>query len=183
VGLARLPAPSRLGYAGAAMAKLNLTHVINCDVDTFWKTFFDREYNDKLYLGALGFPEFKVTSQTENDKEIVRVCEGEPKMTVPAPVAKLLGNSFKYKEDGRFDKATKTWTWKLTPSTLADKIRNEGKLRVEAAGDGKCKRICEIVIEAKIFGVGGMIESSSEKQLSDGWDASARFMNDVWFKK
>ena len=165
------------------MAKLNLTHTINCDVDTFWKTFFDAEYNDKLYLGALEFPEFKVSTQTENDKEIVRVCTGEPKMTVPAPVAKLLGSSFKYKEDGRFDKATKVWTWKLTPSTLADTIRNEGVLKVEAAGEGKCRRVVEIIIEAKIFGVGGMIESSSEKQLRDGWDASAKFMNEVWFAK
>ena len=43
------------------MAKLNLTHTIRCDVDTFWKTFFDAEYNDKLYLGALAFPAFPLT--------------------------------------------------------------------------------------------------------------------------
>lgn len=164
------------------MAKLNLNHEIHCDVDAFWSAFFDREYNDKLYLGALGFPDFKITEQKETEKEIVRICTGEPKMTVPAPVAKLFGSKFRYTEEGRFDKITKVWTWKMTPSTLADKIRNEGTLKVEPAGEGRCRRVVELVIEAKIFGVGGMIESSSEKQLKDGWDASARFMNDVWFR-
>ena len=34
-----------------------------------------------------------------------------------------------------------------------------------------------MTIEAKIFGVGGLIESSAEKQLREGWDKSAVFMN------
>ena len=104
-------------------------------------------------------------------------------VTVPAPVAKLFGSKLRYVEEGRLDKATRTWRWKTTPSTLADKVKNEGTMRVEPAGDGKCRRIVEIVVEAKVFGVGGLIESSTEKQFQDGWDASARFMNDVWFKK
>jgi hypothetical protein len=165
------------------MAKLNLVHEIRCDVDAFWTAFFDREYNDKLYLGALAFPDFKIVDQKETDKEIVRTCTGEPKMVMPAPIAKLFGSSFRYTEVGRFDKATKVWTWKMTPSTLAEKIRNEGVLEVEPVGEGKIRRVVEILLEAKVFGVGGMIESSAEKQLRDGWDASAKFMNEVWFAK
>jgi len=75
------------------------------------------------------------------------------------------------------DKKTKVWKWKLTPSTLADKVRQEGSLRIEPAGEGKVKRTVELFIEAKVFGIGGMLESTTEKQLRDGWNDSAVFMN------
>ena len=49
--------------------------------------------------------------------------------------------------------------------------------RIEKIGDDKVRRIVELVIEAKVFGIGGMLESTTEKQLRDGWDDSAVFMN------
>ncbi len=159
------------------MGKFTVTHEIRCDVETFWKTFFDKDFNDKLYLEGLGFPAYKTLEQNETETRITRKVSGQPKMNMPGPVAKLMGSNFSYVEDGSFDKAAKIWTWKLTPSTLADKMRNEGSVRVEAIGEGKVRRVAELVIEAKIFGLGGLIESSAEKQLRDGWDQSAVFMN------
>ncbi|MEO7328402.1 MAG: DUF2505 family protein, partial [Minicystis sp.] len=99
------------------------------------------------------------------------------KMEVPGPVAKALGSNFNYTEDGVFDKSTKVWTWKLTPSAMPDKIKQDGKVTVVAIGDNKVRRTAEITMEAKVFLIGGLIESSGEKQLRDGWDKSAVFMN------
>lgn len=159
------------------MGKFTVTHEINCNTETFWKVFFDKEFNEKLYLESLGFPQFKITEQRETDSEIVRKVMGQPKMEVPGPIAKMLGSNFSYTEDGTFKKATQVWSWKLTPSTMADKVRNEGVLRIEPIGDTKIRRIATIEVEAKIFGVGGLMESTTEKQLRDGWDKSAVFMN------
>lgn len=159
------------------MGKFTITHEINCDADTFWKTFLDKDFNDKLYLEALRFPEFKVLEQRETDAEIIRMVKGQPKMDLPGPVAKLFGPGFSYKEEGKLNKATKIWSWKMIPSTLADKLRNEGTMRITPVGDNKVRRVADLVIEAKIFGVGGLIESSAEKQLRQGWDESAIFMN------
>lgn len=163
------------------MGKFTVTHEIQCNAETFWKTFFDKDFNLKLYKEGLGFPEFTIVDQRETDTELVRKVTGSPKMEVPGPVAKLLGSNFRYTEEGRFNKATKVWSWKLIPSTMADKLRNEGSLRIEAIGDTKIRRSAELIVEAKVFGVGGLIESSSEKQLREGWDKSAVFMND-WLK-
>ena len=159
------------------MGKFTVTHEIACDVDTFWKTFFDPAYNEKQFLEALQFPAFKITDQKENDREIIRTVAAQPKMNVPGAIAKLMGPNFRYVEEGRFDKATKVWSWKLIPSVLADKVRQEGKLRVEPLGENRVRRVADLTIEAKIFGLGGLIESSTEKQLRDGWDESARFTN------
>jgi hypothetical protein len=163
------------------MGTFKVTHEIQCNAETFWKTFFDKDFNLKLYKEGLGFPEFTIVDQRETDTELVRKVVGSPKMEVPGPVAKLLGSNFRYTEEGKFNKTTKVWSWKLIPSAMPDKLRNEGSMRIEAIGDTKIRRTAELIVEAKVFGVGGLIESSSEKQLREGWDKSAVFMND-WLK-
>lgn len=159
------------------MSTFKVTHEINCNVETFWKLFLDKTFNEKLYKEGLSFPEFTIVSQNETDTEVTRKCTGQPKMDMPAPVMKLLGSGFRYTEEGKLNKATMVWTWKMIPSALADKLRQEGTLRVEASGDNKVRRVAELINEAKVFGVGGLIESSAEKQLRSGWDQSATFMN------
>ena len=42
-------------------------------------------------------------------------------------------------------------------SELTDKLRNEGSVKCESRGEGKSKRVVDIVAEAKVFGIGGMI--------------------------
>ncbi|MCY1061694.1 DUF2505 domain-containing protein [Nannocystis sp. SCPEA4] len=159
------------------MAKFTLTHEINCDADTFWRIFLDQEYNKKLYLEGLGFAGYDILEQRETDTTVTRKVKGTPKMNLPGPIAKLVGANFSYVEDGKMERANKIWTWKVTPSSMADKVRNEGSLRIEPIGDNKVRRIADIVIEAKVFGVGGMIESTLEKQLREGWEASVPFMH------
>lgn len=162
----------------ARMKKLVLRHEINCSVEHFWKVFFDKDFNESLFLKELGFPEYEVLSQeAKDDGTVTRTVRGMPKMDMPKPVMKLLGDGFSYKESGKYDPNTKVWTWTMTPAKLADKLRNEGTVKCEKISDDKCRRVAEIDIEAKVFGVGGLIESSSEKQMADGWNKSAAYMN------
>jgi hypothetical protein len=158
------------------MGKFTLTHEINCNVETFWKTFFDKDFNTQLYTGALGFPDFRVVEQTDEGGAVTRKVAAQPKMDVPGPVAKIIGPGFRYTEEGSMKTAEGIWRWKMIPSTLADKLFTSGTVRVEAKGD-KVRRIADVSIEAKIFAIGGLIESSAEKQMRDGWDRSATFMN------
>ena len=159
------------------MGKFTLTHDIHCNVDTFWKTFFDKDFNVQLYKGPLGFPEFTVVDQTDGDTTITRKAAAQPKMEVPGPVAKLIGPGFRYTEEGTMSKSDRIWRWKMIPSTLADKLHTSGVVRIEPVGADKVRRIADMNVEAKIFAVGGLIESSAEKQIRDGWDKSAAFMN------
>lgn len=139
--------------------------------------FFDEEFNSKLFLEELGFPEYETLNLEKTDDTIKRKVRGMPKMDMPKPVMKLLGDGFSYTEEGTFDKKSGVWKWKMTPAKLADKLRNEGTVTCEKIADDKCRRVAIIDIEAKVFGVGGLIESSSEKQMTDGWNRSAAFMN------
>ncbi|MBX3191937.1 MAG: DUF2505 family protein [Labilithrix sp.] len=162
------------------MATFTMKHDLDCSTERFWKLFFDKEFNETLFK-ALEFPEWKLLDVKETDKEIVRVVRATPKMEAPGPVAKFFGSSFGYDEEGRFDKATEVLKFVVKPNTMADKLRNEGTVKCEKISDDKCRRVVEIIAEAKVFGVGGLIESSLEKSFRTGWGKSAEFIN-KWVK-
>jgi hypothetical protein len=160
------------------MKKITLTHDINCSEEKFWEVFFDKEFNEALFRKELGFPEYDIVSFERKDNgEVYRRVKGKPKMDVPKAVAKVLGDSFGYEEEGKFDPAKKTWSFEMHPNTLAGKLINTGVVRVESIDANKCRRVADLVMEAKIFGVGGLLESTTEKEMRSGWDKSAGFMN------
>ena len=115
----------------------------------------------------------------ESGKRRLRVV---PTMNAPKAVQKVLGDSFGYVEEGSFDKAKSEWRWKMVPNTLSGKLMTGGVVRIEAAGEGKCKRTDEVTIEAKIFGVGGLIEKTAESETRSFWDKSTPFMK-RWLKE
>ena len=159
------------------MRTASVTSLINCDVDTFWKVFFDDAYNKAFYLQEMGFFELEILSKTDTS----RVMRAVPKLNMPKPVMKLLGNSFGYEERGTFDREKSEWAWKMVPNKLADKLSSHGTVRVEAAGEGKCRRSDAVTIEAKIFGVGRLVESSTEKEVRTAWSKESSFIN-RWLK-
>ena len=57
------------------MGKFTVTHEIHCNVETFWKLFFDKAFNEKLYLEGLGFPAYKTLEQNETETRITRRVE------------------------------------------------------------------------------------------------------------
>ena len=65
----------------------------------------------------------------------------------------------------------------VTPSSQADKIRHEGHLRVEDVDAVRSRLRLDFTYEAKIFGVGGLLESFMEKTLREEWDRTVPFYN------
>jgi len=159
------------------MKQIHLAHEIHCSPAVFWKLYFDPVFTAALLREAIKVDDFKVLKFEENEREIVRVTSGRPRINAPAAVQKVIGDNFSYTETGRLDRATQLWHWKIALSTFTDKTRNEGTMRVESIGQGRIRRLGDAVVEAKIFGMGGMVESGMEKQMQEGWAAGAEFTN------
>jgi len=160
------------------MKKVTAEHEHACTPDVFWKLFFDQEFNRELYLKALEFEGFEVIEQTDTSRK----ARMRPKVNMPKAVMKLLGDKFAYVEEGTFDRDAGVWSYEVLPNTLQGKLTNRGKVRVVSAGEGRCKRIDEMTVEAKVFGLGGLIESSTEKEVAAGWRKAAAFTDD-WLKR
>lgn len=164
------------------MVRLTMRQEIHCDAPTFWQHFFDPELTRRLFLEGLEFPSYETVRQEETAAAITRTVAIVPKLTMPAPLARAFGSGFRYKEEGVFDKASATWTWKMIPGALADKIRVDGTLRLVPLGADRVARDVTIDIEAKVFMLGGLIEDTFRKQLSDGWARSAEVQNQ-WLRE
>ena len=143
-----------------------------CTPDTVWASFFDEPYLRALYLDELESRAFDVLELGDTSRKLRIV----PKMKLPSPVAKLIGDSFAYEEHGTLDRASNEWTWRMVqPANLdpkskprKDAVTMHGTALIEPAGDGHCRRTDTFSIEAKIFGLGGLIESTIDKELQRG---------------
>ena len=151
------------------MKTSNASAVLPCTPDTFWACFLDESYLRALYLEELESRAFDVLEITDTSRKLLIV----PKMKLPAPVAKLIGDSFAYEEHGTLDRARGEWTWRMVqPSNLdpkskprKDAVTMHGTVRIEASSDGHRRRTDTFSIEAKIFGLGSLIESTIEREL------------------
>ncbi len=145
------------------------TAILPCTPETFWAAFLDESYLSALYLGELECRAFDVIEIGEVSRKLRIV----PKMKLPAPVAKLIGDSFAYEDHGTLDRARNEWTWRMVqPANLdpkskprKDVVAMHGTVRIEAAGEGHCRRTDDFSIEARMFGLGSLIESTMEKEL------------------
>jgi hypothetical protein len=65
----------------------------------------------------------------------------------------------------------------VEPSSLKGKLSISGTITCEPAGDSKCRRVYETTIEAKVFGVGGMIEKRILQDVEKSYAEAAVFTN------
>jgi hypothetical protein len=143
------------------------TSVLSCDPDRFWSVFLDEAFLRALYLEALQFKGFRVLELTETTRKLAVV----PKMNLPGPIAKLIGDSFAYEDHGTLDRAKNEWTWRMVqPTDVGAKARKEimtsrGSVRLELLSPSEVRRTDEFIVEAKLFGLGGLIESTAEKEF------------------
>jgi hypothetical protein len=162
------------------MVTFTMRHDVDCGLVRFWALFFDGDFNEAVFK-ALEFSAWKLVARTDSETEIVRTVEATPKLELPAPVAKLLGSSFGYEEVARFDKASKTLKFVMKTNVMSEKLRSDGTVTCVPRGEGKITRVVTITTEAKVFGLGGVVESALEKSLRSAWQKSADFMNQ-WVK-
>lgn len=160
------------------MLEFTLNHPLLCSVDRFWAVFLNTAFTHEMLTG-LGFARVDVgelrahTGRSEKKRSMRAV----PKLDLPKVVARALGEAFAYVEEGSFDERSRRWTYHSRLSVLSDQFRVGGRIWVEPTKSGRCRRISEVWIEAKIFGIGGLIERAAENSVRDGFRRSALWLN------
>jgi hypothetical protein len=157
--------------------EFTLRHEIDCTPERFWGVFFDEDFTRAMIVDGLDFARCDIDPVQERGDKRTRTMRVTPKLDVPAAVERLLGSALTYTEDGTYLVSKQLWTYTLRLSVLSDRIRMGGKLRVEPKGEDRCLRVSDLWCEVKILGVGKMVERAAEKNMRDGWNKSATWMN------
>lgn len=159
------------------MLEFTLNHPLMCSADRFWALFLDPGFTREMLTG-LGFARVDVgelrPGASSTDKR--RSMRSIPKLDLPAVVARLVGEAFAYVEEGSFDERSRRWTYQSRISVM-EQFRVGGRIWVEPTKTGRCRRISEVWIEAKIFGIGGLVERAAESNVRDGFRRSALWIN------
>jgi len=164
------------------MKQLRQSWQLDCSTERYWRVFLDEEYSRALYLDGFKYRDYRVLLSNASARNLYIA----PRLNLPGPVAKLVGDSFAYEQHGTLDRANSLWAWKMVqPGDVQGKkgiITSSGTIRVVDAGEGQCTRTDEVTIAANIFGLGGLIESSVEKELRAAWETEISFFQ-RWLKE
>jgi len=163
--------------------ELTLHQELHCSAERFWELFFDPEFSREMIVDGLGFASCEIDPVLDEGAWRKRTMRVQPKLDVPAAVAKLLGPRLGYTEHGKLDTRTQHWSYDIVLSVLSDRIRMGGKVRIESTGPNRCVRHSDLWVDVRILGVGGLVERAAEHNMRDGWNRSAAWMNDVFLRR
>jgi hypothetical protein len=166
------------------MQEITIRHEMDCDEDTYWhKCVFDTEYNERLYLKELRFPQYELEKLEDDGETIRRLVKASPQIPpLPGPVKKVIGDGLAYTESGTFTRAKKHYVFTATPNALAEKAKTSGDMWVETLGPKKIARVAKISVDVKVFMVGSLIEDQILSSLKGSYDRAASFTNE-WVKE
>ena len=164
------------------MIKVTLVHDLRCSKERFWKLFFDPDFTREMILDGLDFATCEIEPIKASNGIRRRAMEVKPKLDLPAAVKKLLGPKLGYREEATFDEATEEWRYTIHLNMLGDRIKLGGKMTIEEGTAQRCRRHSDLWVEARIFGLGGVVEKAAEKNMRDGWNKSATWING-WLAK
>ncbi len=161
------------------MADFRFEHTFNCSQETFWsKVFLDEEYNRRLFLERLKFSQWRELERQEKDGKLHRVVEAAPPVgELPGPLKSVIGDNAGYQERGVLDHERHHYSVTVVPNRLADKISVRLEISTTADGPNRCRRLVQGSVNAKIFGVGGLLEKKMIADLDKSYTKSAEFTN------
>lgn len=161
------------------MRTFTLVHDIAGTVDDHWRAFFDPAFEVAI-VAAMRFRSYEVLQREDTEARIYQRTHAVPHLDAAASVAKFFGASFGYVEDGSFDRAQQVWRTRTVPDTLGDRMAADMVMTVEPVGPAS-RRTLAFQLDARVRGVGGLIEAAFEKNLRTGWAGSTAFLND-WLR-
>ena len=157
------------------MTKFEIDTTLNMSVDEAWANLSNPEIYRRMYMEGLNFVECKV-DVLDDGPQFQMKTEATPKVQLPGPIRKIIGDKSSYTETVRWDRAAGEWKWSIRLAAT-DRVKIHGVMTMRPTDDGKCVRHIDGSIEAKIFGVGGLMEKTVRDQVHDNYDLAGRFLN------
>ena len=162
---------------------VDLRHPIDCSEDEFWdQVHFSREFNDALFVDFLGYG-YEIIEK--DDEKGIRKVKVTPKVDLPKAIAKVLGPTVAFKENGQLavEDGKRIYRFTVIPGVFSEKISIKGHMTTEPSGEDRCVRVVHFDFTCGIFGIGKIVEHFSAKEIEASYQQSWKFTNDFLKKK
>jgi hypothetical protein len=160
------------------MVKTTIQHDFDCSEPAFWQvSYFDDEFNRRLYLETLKFPVWRVLEQNVTETSMRRRIEIQPLVeNLPLAVKKVVGDRLGYTEEGQLDRKANRYSFRIIPAASAEKSDISGEIWTEALGPSKVRRFVQFGAEVKIIIVGKLIEQRTIDDTRATYERIAEFL-------
>jgi hypothetical protein len=119
-----------------------------------------------------------VLRSEERGAELHRTIEATPPLgDLPGALKRLLSEGLGYEEHGVLDRQNQRYRVEVKPRSLGSKMSVHGELTTQPISERSCRRIYVARVEARVLGVGGMIEQRLLDEIAKSYDRSAAFTN------
>lgn len=162
--------------------RFTVRHAYSMSPGVFWKRmFFNDAFNAELYEKALGFEKYEVIERIEpGDGRLIRTARVVPRLEMPGPIRRLLGERVWYYEKGRFDPVEGRWDTLIEVPRFDDKIDIRTGMQLVPRGEEESDRVLDVEIQTRIFGIGKLLEGFLERVMRDSYRKAADFTNAWW---
>ena len=151
--------------------KLNVRHIFNCDMDTYWAMFWDPRYAEKIEQET-GVRREVLWERHEGPVKVYRV-RFTPDAELPSAVAKLTGSKkLIYEQENRLNTETHTMEWQVFPAVAKDKVEAKGTMVMRTVGD-TVERTVDGDISVRVPIIGRRIEKAIMESVSSSYERAA----------
>lgn len=139
--------------------------IYHCEPEFYLEQYFDGERRSEREVKGRGNLSFTVIESHCEGEVWSHVAECISRIEAPLPVRKIFGENTRMEEHASWRRSTNTIEMEYKPDTLRKRISMKGTIRVGPAGEGKCRVLVEVDVIFKLFGVGGLLEKFSAKEM------------------
>ncbi|MDY0004766.1 MAG: DUF2505 family protein [Polyangia bacterium] len=157
--------------------KVSTSEVYRCSVERYVEEYFNPEGRHRRVAGAGGVS-FSAKEVKREAPEWTMRAELVEKLNAPAPVRKLFGEINRLEEESRWAVGGDLIQVVVRPDRMRDKLSIQMLYRLEGLADGTCKVTLDMEIQARVFGVGGLIEKMAAKEMPEAFSKDAAYFNE-----
>jgi len=156
--------------------ELSRSHVFGVSEDTYWRELcLSLTYQEQLYRDALGCVGMEVLMhEGDYERGMRRRLRFKKPIDAPAAVTTVFGSAVDIAEQSAFDPRTRTWSYRMVPAVMADRLDIRGSIRLEPAPNG-VTQLSVNTVSCRLFGIGAIVEHFVAKSTEEGNADKTRF--------
>jgi len=156
--------------------ELNYRQHFDVSVETYWKELcLSLAYQERLYSEALGCSQMQVLENSGSyETGVKRRLRFTKAIDAPAAITKMFGSHVTIEEHSQFDAAHKTWTYRMVPAIVGERVDIRGRVQVEERPDG-VEQMSGNSVSCRLFGLGSIIEHFVARSTEEGTADKTRF--------
>ena len=143
----------------------------------FWdEVFFTETYTRDLFLNGLKFPAVEtLRCEQHRDGETHRSLKVTPRLSLPAPLKRLIKGGLLYIEKGVFEPNSKVFKSTITVPASPKLLIIHTQMSFVDAPSGGCHRHVEFEVHSSTFGIAKLVEKTAKTVLIQQYDAAESF--------